>query len=126
MKSTATMNGSTPQARVVRSVLIADPCPVASHGLAQALTARGVQAWIADDLESTLGLLSAHRPDLLLLELSLRDATWRDVMAVIPRDLPITAMILTARGSIASAVGALKGGLANYLVKPATVEQILA
>jgi DNA-binding response OmpR family regulator len=77
--------------------------------------------------EAAIELLSRYSYDLMLLDLMMPGLSGVDVMRV-SRDLaPDTKVILlTAHGSLESAVDALRLGAHDYILKPATAQAILA
>jgi two-component system response regulator RegA len=64
--------------------------------------------------------------DLVVTETRFADGTWRDVVRLLREAyLGAKIVVLTDRGSIASAVQATRSGVHNYLVKPVTGDQLL-
>jgi two-component system, response regulator RegA len=114
-----------PPRRTAGRVVVADPCQVASRRLADELCGRGFQVWTAVGVSQTVELANARNPDLLVLELILSDGTWRDVMSRVPARSAGRMLIVTSRGSIATAVSALRLGALNYLVKPVTADHVI-
>ena len=113
------------RARAIRSVLLVDPAPAYRDSLGQSLRRRGLDVWMTGDIEGALQVMETRAPQLVALELSLADGSWRDLVTRVPVDRRARLLILTTRGSIATAVVAIRMGLANYLMKPVTAEQLL-
>jgi len=111
--------------RHIRSVVVADPCEGHRRNLASALNQRRFDVWLVDEVSSLLHLVKTRSPDLVVVELRLRDGTWRDVLAGLDARKTRT-VILTDAGSVATAVAALKLGVANYLLKPVTADQLIS
>ena len=60
-------------------------------------------------------------PDLVLLDLQLPDITGLDVLRDLrERGVPVTAVVVTAHGSINTAVEAMQAGAIDFVVKPST------
>lgn len=108
-------------------VLLVEDEPSLQLALGDALADEGFEVAIAGSVEEGLRALVAFAPDLVLCDLRLPDG---DGMAVVTAvrgtsaDTPV--IILTAYGSVASAVAAMKAGAAEYLTKPFEEQQLLA
>jgi two-component system response regulator RegA len=113
--------------REISTLLLVDPIPGCRESLARALRVTGREVWIAEDAVTARHVLETRRPELVATELKLEHGGWRDVHAACQLYGPPTArtVILTAQGSIATAVSAMKAGVAHYLIKPASAEQLL-
>lgn len=70
-----------------------------------------------DGLRTTLD--SGDAPDLIIAEYRLAGKSVLDLLGCLPRPLWSRLVIVTAYGSVASAVRAVKLGVCGYLVKPA-------
>jgi len=66
--------------------------------------------------------LSTHEPDLVLLDIRLPDAEGLEVLRELVPDVPV--IVLTAYGSVRSAVEAIRFGAAEYLVKPVNLDEL--
>jgi two-component system response regulator RegA len=64
-------------------------------------------------------------PDLIVAEYRLAGKSVLDLLACVPPSLWPRLVIVTAYGSVASAVRAVKLGVAGYLVKPARADHVL-
>ncbi len=78
----------------------------------------GVHSWAEADR-----YLSAHEPRLILADLRLPDGSTLDRLPDLVESFPV--IVLTAYGSVKSAVDAIKAGAAEYLVKPVSHEELL-
>ncbi len=77
----------------------------------------GMRSW-ADARE----WLTSHEPDLVLLDIRLPDAEGLEVLRELVPDVPV--IVLTAYGSVRSAVEAIRFGAAEYLVKPVNLDEL--
>jgi len=66
--------------------------------------------------------LSTHEPDLVLLDMKLPDAEGPQMLPELATDYPV--IVLTAYGTVQSAVDAIKLGAAEYLVKPVNLDEL--
>ncbi len=66
--------------------------------------------------------LAGHEPDLVLLDIRLPDAEGLEVLRDLVPDVPV--IVLTAYGSVRSAVEAIRFGAAEYLVKPVNLDEL--
>ncbi len=66
--------------------------------------------------------LTGHEPDLVLLDIRLPDAEGLEVLRELVPDVPV--IVLTAYGSVRSAVEAIRFGAAEYLVKPVNLDEL--
>jgi DNA-binding NtrC family response regulator len=107
------------------TILIVDDEETHSRALARFLVRRGYAASVATSAAEARSALAKGRPDLVLLDLRLGDddgvTVLRDAHGVDP-DLPI--VIMTAYGSVDTAVAAMKAGARDYIQKPIDLEQL--
>jgi DNA-binding response OmpR family regulator len=93
--------------------------------LEAALRAQGYRVQCAASGGNAKEMLSAEEFDLVLLDLQLGDMDGIEVLREIKGSWPATEVILlTAHGSINSAISALRHGAFDYLLKPAQVFDI--
>jgi DNA-binding NtrC family response regulator len=107
-------------------VLIVDDEPNMRWVLQEALGKAGYHTHAAASGEEALALLSERLVDVIILDLKLKGmdglATLRQIHARWPQ---ILVLILTAFGTVATAVEALQSGAADYLRKPFDLEDVL-
>jgi len=91
----------------------------------KALTERGYRVDLAETGESALARLKQEPYDLILLDELLPGASGLDVLQSV-RELPDPpeVVLLTAHGSVRSAVEAIKLGAFDYIQKPYDIEQL--
>jgi two-component system response regulator NreC len=81
----------------------------------------------AADIASAVRMVEAHRPAVLLLDLSLPDGSGLDALPAISEASPGTKVIaLTMKEGAAFARGALAAGACGYLLKEAAETELLA
>jgi DNA-binding response OmpR family regulator len=87
--------------------------------LEEELQDEGYEVVVCSTLADAVRQLKKHPPDLVLSDLRLPDGSGSDFFEWVCKENPRPAfLILTAFGSIAEAVAALKTGVDNYLTKP--------
>lgn len=79
--------------------------------------AEGVQSW-----RDAQAIVKKNEPDLILLDVKLPDADGLKLIPTLSKTLPV--VVLTAYGSIAHAVDAIKSGASEYLSKPVNLEEL--
>lgn len=85
----------------------------------------GHQVEIADSGEMAITLMRKNIPDILLTDLRMEGMSGLDLLSKAREYFPsTTVIIMTAFGSIDTAVAAIKNGAYDYLVKPFTPEQL--
>src|SRR2546423_5581235 len=108
------------------NILIIDDQPSVRFGLRSLLEAEGYRVMEAEDGAQALALLTEHAPQLILLDLRLPDT---DGLELLPRikaiDDDVPVIILTAHGTIETAIRALKSGAENFLTKPPDADSFL-
>jgi signal transduction histidine kinase len=86
--------------------------------MAEALRAEGLEIGTASSLQSALSWLKTHTPDLLILDLNLRDATGPALVARLQRDrAPVPFVVVTGQGDEKAAVDIMKQGALDYVMK---------
>ena len=109
-------------------VLLADDHPLVRASLRALLAqlpevAEVIEA--SDGLEA-VGAVARHRPDIVLMDISMPGMNGLDAMSQILNDAPDTAVIILSMHSNEELVWrALRSGASGYLVKAAAVEELL-
>ncbi len=118
-------------------LLIVDDEDTARTSLADILRLEGYQVDTASGGELAIQKIMKHNFDLILLDLKMPGVDGLDVLRTIAAQadsqarslsaaqLPPTVIMLTAHGSLESAIEALRQGAHDYLLKPSSPEQIL-
>jgi two-component system response regulator RegA len=95
--------------------------------LTRALLDRGYRVVAVASAEAATAAAAQLQPDAVVLELKLPDASGLECLRSLRATRPhLRAIIVTAYGSIASAVEAVHRGARDYLSKPADADRILA
>jgi NtrC-family two-component system response regulator AlgB len=90
-----------------------------------AMRSAGHQVEVADSGEMALTLMRKQVPDILLTDLRMDGMSGIDLLGKTKEYFPsVTGVIMTAFGTIDTAVSAMKQGAYDYLVKPFTPEQL--
>ena len=90
-----------------------------------ALRADGHQVEIADSGEMAITLMRRNPPEILLTDLRMDGMSGLDLLGKTREYFPsVTPVIMTAFGTIDTAVAAMKCGAYDYLLKPFTPEQL--
>ncbi|PDW02861.1 response regulator transcription factor [Candidatus Viridilinea mediisalina] len=106
-------------------ILVVDDETVVRRVLGDALAQAGYRVRTAASGEQALALMAEHAADLVLLDLQLGDTNGVDVMHVMRERWPQTQIIiLTAHGSMSSAIAAVRHEAADYLLKPIGVDAL--
>lgn len=105
-------------------ILIVDDEPNIRQGLAEALAGQGYEIEQAASGEAALERLGLTSFDLVLVDLVMEGMDGIDLLQEINRLWPqIEVVIITAHGTIETAVKALKEGAYDYLTKPINVKR---
>lgn len=93
--------------------------------LQKVLEKEGYTVLTALDGEEGVELAAQESPDLILLDLGLPGIDGIEALRQIKKNDPdIAAIMITAEGSIESAVAAMKAGARNYITKPFNTDEI--
>ena len=110
---------------MIRRVLIADDDALARDFLAEVMLSKSIEPVIAVDAAEAFRLLTEHEIDLVLTDLRMPGTRASRCCARIRasgRDVPV--VVVTAYGSVDTAVNALKEGADDFVTKPLSIEQI--
>jgi two-component system alkaline phosphatase synthesis response regulator PhoP len=108
-------------------VLVVEDHPAIAQGLRENLELEGFEVRISGDGIDAIQVASSWTPDLVLLDLMLPKRSGFDVLAAIrARGADMPVMVVSARGSEAEKVRALRAGADDYVVKPFGLMEVLA
>jgi two-component system, NtrC family, nitrogen regulation response regulator GlnG len=109
-----------------KHILIVDDEEAVCWALGRALEREGHAVSVAASAEQAFGLMERRAPDAIILDVRLPGI---DGLTALPRvrqlvgDVPV--IVITAFGSLPTAVGAVEGGAFDYLAKPFDLGQAL-
>ncbi len=109
------------------NILVVDDEKAARKSLADILRLEGYEVTAVEDGQSALDTLSDQAFDLMLLDIRMPGMDGIEVMqkaVEISPDMQI--IMLTAHGSMESAIEALRYGAHDYLIKPSSPQEILS
>jgi DNA-binding NtrC family response regulator len=108
-----------------RSILIVEDEPLLSRNVARYLERQQYEVAQAPTLARGIADYEELRPDVVLVDHSLPDGTGIELIRHIrQRDLDSKIVMITAHGSVAMAVTAMKSGADDYLTKPVSLEEL--
>ena len=85
----------------------------------------GHQVDIADSGEMALSVMRRNTPDILLTDLRMDGMSGLDLLAKAREYFPsVTVVLMTAYGTVDTAVSAMRNGAYDYIVKPFTPDQL--
>lgn len=107
-------------------ILVIDDQPSVRFGLRKLLEGEGYRVLEAETGAQALPIVTENAPELILLDLRLPDIDGMDLLTKIKEiDDDVPVIILTAHGTIETAIVALKKGAENFFTKPFDAESIL-
>jgi len=108
-------------------VLIVEDDVSARRGLTQLVRAWGYDAEDAADGEEALSKITSFRPSLILADLVMPRTDGLELLRRLKDQLSdLTYVLLTAQGSVDTAVAAMKEGASDYLTKPVDPQRLRA
>ncbi|GBC85176.1 Transcriptional regulatory protein ZraR [bacterium HR11] len=100
-------------------ILIVDDEFVMAKSLARSLTQAGYEVEVATRAEEGVRRVTERRPDLVLLDLKFREMDGLTALRQIRAfDPSVLVIVITAYGSVETAVEAMKAGAVDFLCKP--------
>lgn len=109
------------------NILVVDDEPVARQSLTDILKLEGYTVSSVPNGQAAVEYIRTHGVDLMIVDLKMPGMDGLEVVQVVNQISPETVIILlTAYGSIESAVQALRLRIHDYLLKPASPAQILS
>jgi len=108
------------------NILIIDDEANLTFFLKKGLASRGYEVTVAGTLREGRERVEEIQPDLLLLDQNLPDGNGLEFFNTMQaEEVTIPTIIITAHGSINSAIDALKAGIDDYIIKPFDLEQLM-
>ena len=107
------------------NILVADDDPDIRDILKDTLSSLGARVTVACDGRECLNKIEAECPELILLDIEMPVKNGLDVLKEIgQRRFDTTVIMITAYGSIARAVQAMKEGAFDFITKPFELDHI--
>jgi DNA-binding response OmpR family regulator len=109
------------------TILVVEDDHAILSGLVDLLEDEGFKVCFARDGNKALKQYEAHKPDLVLLDIMIPEKSGFDVCKEIRKQDPLTPIVmLTAKGEEIDKVVGLEIGADDYIVKPFSVNELLA
>lgn len=106
-------------------VLVVEDTPTLSRLYGEYMKRLDVSVQYAETGKEALAVLTETPPDVMLLDLQLPDMNGLDILREISeRELPTAVVVITANGSIGTAVEAMRAGAYDFMVKPFAAERL--
>src|SRR6185437_6428959 len=114
--------------RKVPQILTVDDDAVTCELLCEVFTREGFEATFANSGEAALAAVSRQRPDLLLSDIRMKTRLdGLSLLEIVRREHPsVPVVLMTAFGSIETAVRAVKEGAFDYISKPFNIDELVA
>lgn len=113
----------------IRTILVIDDQKDFADLVRRSLEKEGFEVIVASDGTTGLRFAREHRPDLVVLDLTMPDIDGLEVCQQLrtePRHARLPIIVLSARGSAADRVLGLETGADDYLVKPFVPQELVA
>ncbi len=108
-----------------QSVLIIDDEPDIRELLEITLLRMGLTTFSASNVQEAMACLKENQPDLCLTDMKLPDGTGIDIVNYIHHHMPhVPVAVITAFGSMETAVEALKSGAYDFVSKPVDLQKL--
>ncbi|HEX7140398.1 MAG TPA: sigma 54-interacting transcriptional regulator, partial [Vicinamibacterales bacterium] len=128
---TITTAGETPPStdtttkQIGERVLIVEDEPAARVGLEQLVKSWGFVADSATDGEDALGKVTSFRPAIVISDLVMPRMDGLSLLRALQQQgADVTTLLLTAQGTVETAVEAMKEGAYDYLTKPIDIQRL--
>ncbi len=107
------------------SILVVDDEKNAREGLVQFLENKDFDVWAAEDGESALKIVQSKNPDLALIDLKMPGIDGMTLLKRMKAVRPgIVVIMMTAYGTVETAVQAMKAGAYHYITKPINLDEL--
>lgn len=107
------------------SILVVDDDNYIRLFLQETLEGKGYRVELAEDGEAALAKIKAEPPDLVLTDLKMPKMDGLELLQAVNKfDQPPGVIIITAYGTVETAVKAMKQGAFDYLTKPFSITEI--
>lgn len=107
--------------------MIAEDEAVVADGLKQLLEQLGhCVVGVAESAEDVVSDVLQHKPDVLLLDINLRNSDGLDAARILMKTCPVPIVVCTALADSELFTRAAKAGVSAYLVKPFRLSELVA
>jgi CheY-like chemotaxis protein len=108
-------------------ILVVDDSPQVCKALSDVLKASGYQARTAPSAERALQIVETDHFDLVITDLKMSGMNGMDLAKKIFAQMPgVPVVILTGFGDMDAVIGALRSGVADFLKKPFSIDEVLS
>jgi CheY-like chemotaxis protein/predicted regulator of Ras-like GTPase activity (Roadblock/LC7/MglB family) len=108
-------------------ILVVDDSPQVCKALNDVLKASGYQARTAPSAERALQIIETDHFDLVITDLKMSGMNGMDLAKKIFEQMPgVPVVILTGFGDMDAVIGALRSGVADFLKKPFSIDEVLS
>ena len=114
--------------RKIPQILTVDDDSVTCDLLCEVFTREGFSATFANSGEAALAAVARQRPDILLSDIRMKTRLdGLSLLEIVRREYPsVPVVLMTAFGSIETAVRAVKEGAFDYISKPFNIDELVA
>jgi two-component system, NtrC family, response regulator AtoC len=106
-------------------ILVVDDEAIVRESLRDWLTDVGYRVWTAGNCDEALELVRLEKPDVAILDLVIPGSNGLEIFKQARQILPgLQVIIITAYGSVPTAISAMKDGAYDYIEKPFAPEKI--
>lgn len=111
----------------IEKILIVDDEMIMRNFLVEALKRKGFEALGAENGEKAMNLMQELSFDMVITDMKMTGLSGMDVLKKIKESSPhVVVIVVTAYGTIENAVEAMKEGAFHYLIKPFSLESLIA
>ncbi|HSJ31217.1 MAG TPA: sigma-54 dependent transcriptional regulator [Longimicrobiales bacterium] len=107
-------------------ILILEDDKLIREVVAERLSQRGFEPVVASTLAEARRLIASEHPDAALLDVKLPDGEGTEILRELVTADDVPCVMMTAHGTIESAVAALRLGALDYLEKPFSIDRVEA
>jgi len=108
------------------NILIIDDEPKMGYLVEKSLTDEGFSAKAVSDPSEGLELIKKRSFDIVITDLSMPEVSGLEILEAAKKKGDVDVVIMTAYGTVATAVEAMKKGAADYILKPFSMDLLIA
>ena len=106
-------------------VLLVEDDAAVSWALEQGITAAGYTVQVAADAKAAKRKIKRERPDVVLTDVRMPGDSGLDLLSDLQKQYPtLPVIVMTAHGTMETAIEAVKRGAFEYLIKPLDLDQL--